>query len=162
MYLWVWKPVCIVFLGISDAKWYQPWAVGDGLHAVQLCPFTASSHSASHIPDPPMQSPAAFYSALWTQDNVLHSIRQGCLKETMLSGQICVMSDTVAGREDLLKPWKTSQCAAARLCSCEHAPAVKRALWPQTRPGTTLGISTAQGCLHLQSCRFKYSLTNRP
>lgn len=102
MSLWVRKPgFCIVFLGVLDAKWYQPWAVGDSLHLVQLCPFTASSHSASHIPDLPMLSPAAFYFAFWTQHDVLHSIRQGCLRETMFSGQICVMSDTAVGREDL-------------------------------------------------------------
>lgn len=54
----------------------------------------------------------------------------------MLSGKICVTSDTGGGIEDLLKPWKTSQRAAAVLYSCEHAlKELKRALWPQTRPG---------------------------
>lgn len=47
------------------------------------------------------------------------------------------------GQRRPFKPWKPSQCAAAMLCSCECAPAVKRALWPQTRAGTTLGTSIA-------------------
>lgn len=130
-----WCSGCQVVPAIGSGWWFTRRA------AVPLHSQFRAQATSQTCPGCPQQP---FIFAFWTQHDVLHSIRQGCLTETMLSGQICVMSDIAGGRGDLLKPWETSQCAAAMLCSCEHAPAAKRALWPQTRPGTTLGISTAQ------------------
>ena len=118
--------------------------MGDGLQSVQPCLFIASSHGASQIPDLLTLPPATFCFPFWTGHEVFHSIRQGCLRETILSGQTCARSDKVGGR-DLPKPWKPSQSGAAVLCRCECRQAVEGAPWPQTRPGTALGISTTRG-----------------
>lgn len=117
--------------------------MGDGLHIVQLCPFTASSECKPH-PRPAQAVPSSLL-LLHFGHSMMSSIAQGkAASEKPCSQGRFVMSDRAGGREDLLKPWETSQCAAAMLCSCEHAPTAKRALWPRTRPGTALGIPTAQ------------------
>ena len=144
---------CTVFLSVSATERYQWRAMGDGLQSDQPWPFTASSHGASQIPDLFTLPSAAFCFPFRTCHEVLHSIWQGCLRETILSGQICARDDKGSrGGEDLPRPWKPSQSAAAVLCSCEPRPAVKGALWPWTRPVTALGISTAWGgfiCSHI-------------
>lgn len=155
------KPVfCTLFLTVSDTEWYQWWAMGDSLQSVQPCLFIASSHGASQIPDLLTMTPEAFCFPFWTRREVLRSIRQGCLRETIPLGQICAWGDKAPGGWP--RPWQPPQSAAAALCSCEPGTGGGRSSLASDQSWGSSGQVNSMGCFHLRSGRFKCSLAHRP
>lgn len=132
--------------------------MGDGLQSVERCLFIASSRGASPIPDLLMLPPAAFCFPFW----IHHSIRQDCVREATLSGQICARSDKFAGREDLPKPRQKSQPSGSCAAQLWAWIGSQRSSLASDQSWDSIGHFNSVGCFHLQSCRFKCSLEHGP